>query len=749
MSGIAAKVWTIAIAQEKLDDVINNGNISKSQLIKVTDRFKTKIHLESTEVDIIIKSRLLRKKESYYNQLVEYYQHNEGALADATNLKSSFPTKTENADECATYYPFHRYQFDLLQRFLFSSNALAASQVAARGMIITCFDVLRNKLRDRVLFDFSSAFFICDEAQTAPPSALVNKYDNAKKILRKTDLDIDGEKLLKTIHFLSESELAPATPENITKTYINNIQTYYVIKKDVDAALERLTSAKILLAANNTYKITSDLETKLLDEMNGFVVELFLKKRNLINYLKTSGIFKNISNLSENSSQYTFAVLSDQDDEIIASSNKSLQVRVCSLYSITEDRLEFIEGVKLDTQYEKGKISIVPQIKDFHKIDGLLEEIQKLEYMREKHGNDTDANIRQIIREFSVIKEEREKWLLDSIADAYKSSTAIYLFDTSLLSPGAFTSTLNGLRQKVIKNVYTKRLAMQISEKLAQDMIKEKSAKKLYKFNNGDDFKFFDANGNFIGDGVTAVEEVTALIRNTYSDGKSIETELAKPPTGYAYGTVAFVIAALFRAGRLTAKYKGDDYFSYQDKGVLDIFVNSRNFQKASFKALTKSLTTARKDEMVRILLDLKYKEVTGETVDWNTNDFQLTDAIRNMAEKLITIVNTLKKTVDRFNTRFISVEQYINTLAQFTGKTTESNYLERAELFLANKAEFKKAAKGIGKIETFVKKNLDKANELKRFVDDLEVEIRKADINADDMAADIQAFNAIYLIIR
>ena len=58
LSSISHKVWTIAIAQEKLDDVINNANVNRSQLTKVTDRFKTKIHLESTEVDIIIKNNV-------------------------------------------------------------------------------------------------------------------------------------------------------------------------------------------------------------------------------------------------------------------------------------------------------------------------------------------------------------------------------------------------------------------------------------------------------------------------------------------------------------------------------------------------------------------------------------------------------------------------------------------------------------------------------------------------------------------
>ncbi len=745
MSGIAAKVWTIAIAQEKLDDIINNSNIPKSQLTKVTDRFKTKIHLESTEVDIIIKNRLLQKKDEYFDALTEFYKKNEGTLSDATNLNSSFPTKIENSNECATYYPFHRYQFDLLQRFLFSSNALAATQVAARGMIITIFDVLRNKLKNRALFEFSSAFFICDEAQSSPPSALVNKYDNAGKIIRKTGLNLDGERLLKTIHFLSESELVPATPENITKSYITDMQKYYDAKKNIDDALDILTNAKILLAANNTYKITSDLETKLLDEMNGRVVELFIKKRNLISCLKKSGILKSVSDVTENGSQYNFAVLSDQDDEIISSSNKNLQVRAYSIYSITDDREDFIETVKLDTQYEKGKISIVPQIDTFKEIDALLEEIQRLEYMQEKYGNDTDVNIKPIIRDFSVIKEEREKWLMDSVGEAYKASTAIYLFDTSLLSEGAFTTTINGLQKKVIKNVYTKRPAMQISEKLAQDIIKEKSNKNLLKYNNGADFKFFDNNGNFIGDGLKVTEEVTALIKTSYADGKSIETELFKPPTGYAYGTVAFVIAALFRAGRLTAIYKGDDYFSYKDQGALDIFSTGRNFQKASFKALTKTLTTTRKNEIVQTLLDLKFKDITGETVDWNTNDFQLVDGIRNMAEKFITIVNTLKKTVDRFDTLFTSVELHINTLSQFTGKTTESNYLDRAELFLENRDEFRNAAKSIAKIEKFVKKKLDKVNGLKRFVDDLEVEIEKTDISSVNMTSNIKEFNALY----
>ena len=231
----------------------------------------------------------------------------------------------------------------------------------------------------------------------------------------------------------------------------------------------------------------------------------------------------------------------------------------------------------------------------------------------------------------------------------------------------------------------------------------------MYKFNNGDDFKFFDTNGNFIGESLQVIEEVTSRINNNYVEGKSIEEELLKPPTGYEYGTVVTVLAVLFRSGRVTIKYKGGDYFSHKDDGVLEIFKNSRNFQKASFKALKKSLTTQQKNDIVVTLQDLKYKEFTGETVDWNTNDFQLVDAIRNIAEKFRTIVDTLKKTVEKFDSLFGSVDLHTDQLSKFTGKTTEGNYIDRAEQFLKVQDKFKEASNGIRKIEKFVKKNLGK----------------------------------------
>tara|TARA_R110002050_G_scaffold158381_3_gene287676 strand:+ start:13540 stop:17139 length:3600 start_codon:yes stop_codon:yes gene_type:complete len=741
LSSISSKVWTIAIAQEKLDDVINNANVNKSQLTKVTDRFKTKLHLESTEVDVIIRNRLLLKREEAFNDLVAYYKKHEGQVSDSTNLKATFPTKTHSAEQFATYYPFHKYQFDLLQKFLFSSNALVATQIAARGMIITTFDVLRKEMRNRKLFEFTTAHDLCTEAQTAPPADLANKYSNAKSILDHNGIDINGELLLKTLHFINESELTSANAENITKSYITDISTYYEVKPKVEKALGLLVESKILLSSNNNYKITSNLEGKLLEEMKDFDVELFVKKRELVGYLKKLSIFRQVAVINEDSVPYNFNILTDLDDEIIPSNNKNLRITTYSLFNINEERQDFVEGIKMDTQYQKDLITLIPDNSKFHEIDTLLEEVKRYGYMDGKYGSDDDASIRQIIREFSTIKEEKEKDLVNLIGEAYANGSLIYLFDENLLNKDSFKVTTNEVQKKLIKNIYTKRLTKQLSEDAGRRVINESNDEKLHHFFSGDEFKFFDKKGNFTGDHLKVVEEINAKISTRYIDGKSLEEELSIAPWGFSYGTISTTLAALFRAGKLVVKFNDTDYFSHTDKAAHDAFISSTKFRSARFKSITKTLDATQKNSLIQCLIDLNYEEATGTKIGWNVSDFDAADGVTKLAEIFVTTANTLKNTQLDFDKLFPQVIGYRETLQAYSFKTTEANYLQKAEDFLNEKENFTNAVKNIVKVEKFIKKNLDKLKGFKRFVTSVEDELVKAGISNEIIKTNTESF--------
>ena len=738
LSSINHKVWTIAIAQEKLDDVINNANVNRSQLTKVTDRFKTKIHLESTEVDVIIRSRLLQKKDIYFQQLLAYYKTNEGLVSDATNLKSSFPTKTTSAEEFATYYPFHKYQFDILQKFLFSSNALVATQIAARGMIITTFDVLRKQMRQQNLYAFATGYAICSEAQIAPPIGLVNKYDTARRIL-ENKLEIDGDKLLKTLHLLADSEIISATVENITKSYITDLTTYYTVKPKIEEALNLLVEAKVLLLANNNYKITSDLEGKLLEEMKDYDVELYSKKRALINCLKEYKIFTPVATYTDGADTFKLSVISDQDDELCAVGSKQLKLVVYSLFNISDNRQNFIEQVKMETQANKNLITLIPDSTEFLQIDKLLGEISRYTYIEQKYSNETDQSKRQIIRDFSIIREEKEKHLRLDIENAYKNAALIYMFDQYLLNADTFKGTINDVQKKQIKNIYTKRLTNQLSETLVPKVF---SARKedLTRLFTGNEFKFFDTHGNFTGEHLKVIEEINAKISTRAVDGRSLEADLSGDPWGYSFGTIVTTLAALLRAGRLTVRHNAESFFSHDSKAVHEAFTNATKFKAASFKSITATLSSADKTKAVQLLMDLEVDSYIGRKVDWNITDFDLADAIKGLADSFVAALQSLNGTVDQFETQFSTVAAQKTVLLNYSSKVTESNYLEKVGYLLANEDDFKAAIQLIIKAQKFIKKNFITVKDHKRFIESVIAELKKAertDQHIDDAYAE------------
>jgi len=744
LSSIKNNVWTIAIAQEKLDDVINNANVNRNQLTKVTDRFKTKIHLESTEVDVIIRSRLLLKTEQAKKDLIKYYQKNEGLISDATNLKSSFPTKTETEEDFAIYYPFHKYQFDILQKFLFSSNALVQTQIAARGMIITTFDVLRKQMRNKELYNFTPGFAICDEAQTAPPTSLVNKYDTARKILKEKGFNIDGRELLKTIHLLSDSEVISPTIENITKSHISDITSYYDLKPVIEKALILLIDAKVLLVSNNNYKITSYLEGKMLEEMKDFDVELYTKRRNLITYIKDSKIFNPVASYNDSGEPFKFSVKSDQEDELTVSGSKHLKLVVYSLFNISEDRLGFIEQLKLDTQYQKDSITIVPDTTDFKSIDKLLAEITRYTYMEEKYATERDQNKRQIIREFESIREEKQRTLRSYIDSAYHKASLIYMFEEFLLNADSFKVTIADNQKKMIKNIYTKRLTSQLSDGLVANIF-NKPKSNLSKLFTSNDFKFFDNHGNFIGENLKIIEEINLKIKSRYIDGKSLVEDLSVAPWGYTYGTLVSSLAAMFRAGKLSVKFNGESCFSYKDKAVQVAFTNSTKFKTASFKSITTSLSAAQKNQAVQLLMELEVQDHIDRKVDWNTNDFDLADCIRVMAEHFISAITNLNDVVQGFETLFPKVAGLKQSLQGYVGKVTESNYIEKVEYLLTNSDDFSGAIHTILKAQMFIKNNFPKVKEFKIFIEDVSKELIKAEKSDTNTMEAHEEFNRLY----
>ncbi|MGA1871789.1 MAG: BREX system P-loop protein BrxC [bacterium] len=726
LSSLGGTVWTIAIAQERLDDIIRNSNISRAQLTKVTDRFKTKIHLEATEVDVIIRSRLLKKHQDALDKIHEHYKKNSGKISDHAALSATGINKTDSSESYLTYYPFYKYQFDLMQNFLFGTKGYASTKVAARGMIITTYDILKRELQDENVFYVATGWQIAHQAQPQPPVRLVSRYDNADKILRETGSTISGRKLLETLHFLTEAEVVPTTLQNIAKMYVAEPEDIHKIQADLSKALNDLVEAKIILPVNNTYRITTDIEQRLLDEMVGFLVQGFVKKKQVMSVYKSSTMIKTSARITENSLQYEFYITTDNDDELTKPNLKQLKLKIKSLYSISDDRASDIEALKTQHQNDKDLIWIVPDNSFFKEIDKLIDEIERISYLEQNYNNPQSEEA-PIIRNFITARTEKENRVKELIELSLKGSTVVYLFNTYQLTKDNWNSTMQEQQRQVIQNVYHKRLESQLSDKIAAAVIKEANNERLQTYFHGKDFQFFDTQGNFIGGNLRVVEEILFKIKNTFVDGATLEKELEIPPTGFPFGTVISTVAALMRAGKIMAKYSGSEKYSWRDEGVPSLFAAAREFRKASFKAIAKSLTAQQKNDIVTALQELNCKDTIKRKIDWNSNDFDLGNAVRDLAKCYCDKVDTLRKSFKGFDTLFPAIEKQKDILADYTGTVSERNYIEKAEAFLAGKPKFTTAVNAIEKVEKFIGNNLPKVQQWHDFCTDVNDEFTKA----------------------
>lgn len=725
-SAIKGNVWTMAIAQEKLDDVINNSNISKSNLTKMTDRFKTKIHIEATEVDVIIRNRLLKKTDEVRAILEDNYVKNSGKITDIGMISGNGLAKTVNKENYATYYPFYQYQLQLMQNFLFGKKGYTSTNVAARGMIISAHDILKKEMQNEELFSTVNAWQMTKQAQPQPSALLVNRYESAERVLIEKQSNVSGRKLLETIHFLEDADSAPTTLGNIIKAFISSPDDYFCIEKDIKGALNNLVEARILILNDNQYRITSDIEQRLLDEMNEFTVQSFVRKGFLIDYYKKSSYIKSTSKVIVDGVNYDIYITSDLDDELSSPARKNLKVKIKSIYTISDDRNADITDIKNTYQNQQDLMYIVPDNSEFTEIDRLITEIKKIDYIVDRYQK-TDIEEAPYIRNFASIRETKDNALKSLIEKSLINGTIIYLFNVYHLNESNVTTMISEQKKALVKNVYTKRLSTQLKEDIAFKVIKEANNTKLYSYFSGKDFEFFDVNGTLIGDKLRVSEAVLSLIKNSFVDGASIENKLLNPPTGYMYGTVISTVAALMRGGRIIAKFNGSEKFSYRDTEVDSIFKNATNFRKASFKGISRSLTATQKNEIVVVLKDFDVIDRNGKKVDWNTNDYDLVCAVSQTANNYAGKIKAWREANSKFNNYYPEMVDVEAILSRFVASINDQNYIDKADYFICNKGVFVEAIENVEACANFIKNKQAKVEGWKTFVEEVNDDLIKA----------------------
>lgn len=727
---LGRKVWTIAIAQQRLDDVIKAENIQLNSLTKVRDRFRTKIAIEADEVDTIIRHRLLDKEDSSRVILRDYFAENNGIIADVTNIGVPSLKKTDDVDTYIDYYPFYMHQFKLLQYFLFGSSELTQTRVGNRGMIISTFDVLKKEVKNEVADHYHvNATQLCNQADDRVEEALSNRYRQAEDALQGEHFEyISGKKLLQTIHFLAKSEVTHTTADNIAKSYLNQPEKYHDILAEVKKALAILKQHRIVNVTGEQYRITNEAEQRLLDDMRRFDVQSWEMIQDVNNVMKKRDIVKWASLLPVGGMNVRFKVATADGEIYTNGEENNLSVIFSDLLATPgcEDAT-FVDGIRQDTADAKGRMTIIPTVKYRNEIKELATELRRLKYIGER-TNLTDEE-RAIVKSLCSERDAKDERFIQLIERSFLDGVAVYCFNRLVLTPDTFRPIVQEQQTKMFENVFTKRLGAELSDSLAPGVFTCKENKLHSYFGPSADFQFFDTSGVFIGANLSVVTEILA-VATAFISGKELENKLAAPPTGYSLGTIMTTLAALFRGDKIIIKFNGNVFNSCRQTGATDAFKNSRNFAKTSFKAVSKSLSYRQRREIVDILKDdCDYVNNTRDQINYQLNDFEVVDAIRTLSLAMISKINDKIEFDNDYCKMFKMSVAARSVFQQYQGAVTEANFLATAQNFLVkdNTDEFIKAVERVNSDIRFIDEKMNEVREMKDYLAEVKDQFEKA----------------------
>ena len=119
------KAWIVVTSQQDIDSVIH---VEGQDFSKIQGRFDTRLNLSSSNVDEVIRKRILEKNPEAKALLEELYNSKESIIKNLITFADPVYKKLyEDANEFADVYPFIPYQFNLLGDVLTSIREHSSS----------------------------------------------------------------------------------------------------------------------------------------------------------------------------------------------------------------------------------------------------------------------------------------------------------------------------------------------------------------------------------------------------------------------------------------------------------------------------------------------------------------------------------------------------------------------------------------------------------------------------------------------
>lgn len=533
------KAWVIVTSQEDIDSITKTkGN----DFSKIQGRFDTRLSLSASNVDEVIRKRVLAKNETATQTLSLLYEQKESIIKNLITFTTDIADKKLYTDKTdfADCYPFIPYQFNLLGQVLTAVRTYGASgkhlSDQSRSML-ALFQESAIRLKDSqegVLVPFSYFYDPLHKFIDHQHSQVITDAEDNSRL---DEFDVELLKVLFMIKYVKEFK---AKVDNLTTLMISNIDDDRIeIRGRIEESLKKLIRETLVQKNGEIYSFLTNEEQEINNAINNESVEM----GEIIGEASTV-IFEDIftDKKYRYSNRYLFPFNQKVDGRYFKG-NQSNDIGVSIITPYEEDYPD--SALRMLSVQEHSVIVKLPNDSTF--LDEITDSLKIYKFLNTLGARGSFDSIRRAKENERLEKKDRIRIFIE---DALKHADIYVNGDKANISAKEPASRINEALGKLVAMQYNKLTYMETAPELSD----------IAAVFNGSDGQL-----SFLGTSDTtpnklALEEVIQVIglnnaRHMKTSLKPLQDKFGAAPYGFDPKDVQWLVAMLFKMGRVSLTY--------------------------------------------------------------------------------------------------------------------------------------------------------------------------------------------------
>lgn len=600
----SGKCWVLVTSQQDID-TLTKGQVRGNDFSKIQGRFNTRLSLSSSNVDEVIKKRLLSKTDGAKQTLEIMYSNKESILKNIINftIDTAEMKNYQDSKDFIETYPFIPYQFNLLQKVFEGVRQHGASgKHISEGerSLLGAFQESAIRYKDYELGTLIPFHVFYETIENFLDGNIKSVISKAKDNNRLNDYDVDVLKVLFLLKYVKEVK---PNLENISILMLSNIDDDKIeIKRKIQESVNKLIRETLVQKNGDEYEFLTNDEQDINKEIQNMQVEIgeIIEK---VKEIVFGDIYRTTKFRYSSKKDFSFNKYIDESPHGIA--NNEVGVKLITPHYDIDDM----------TPYDLKQLSIRENnviIKLSNEMSYLeeIEEALKIEkYLRLNSGSKSNSTVESIKDRKGTEKIERRERAVLLLKENIKTAE-IYINGSLMdIKEKEAENRINEGLKILIDTVYNKFSYIKKNINSNKELVELLSNRK----NEQISIDGFDEDENKL-----AIDEVFRYIER-YSIGTSITIKtillsFSKAPYGWDDLDIQGIIAKLFKSQKIKLECSGEN-ITLDNRDVVN-YITKRDYVEKTKVKVRKGVPNKYIKDAKEISKDVFYHTITESDED-------------------------------------------------------------------------------------------------------------------------------------